>query len=85
MTEAEAEQVVPRVGDRHQPQLRHGEEQVEREGGDQEGDRDAGQDQSHPDHSNEINARPSLHELQPTSCSSSSLSPVSWRLTRSTC
>ena len=85
MTEAEAEQVVARVGDRHQPQLRHGEEQVEREGGDQEGHGDAGQDQSHSEQSNEINVRPCLHELQPTSCSSSSLSPVSWRLTRSRC
>ena len=48
MAEAEGEEVVGGVWHGDQPQLRHGEEQVERQGGHEERDGDAGQDQSHP-------------------------------------
>ena len=48
MTEAETEEVVAGVGHGDQPQLRQGEEQVEREGGEEEGEGDTGQDQRHP-------------------------------------
>ena len=48
MTEAETEEVVAGVGHGDQPQLRQGEEQVERQGGDEEGEGDTRQDQRHP-------------------------------------
>ena len=48
MAEAEAEEVVAGVGHRHQAQLRQGEEQVERQGGEEEGDGNTRQDQRHP-------------------------------------
>ena len=48
MTEAQAEEVVAGVGHGDQPQLGQGEEQVERQGGHEEGDGNARQDQRHP-------------------------------------
>ena len=48
MAEAQTEEVVAGVGHGDQAQLRQGEEQVERQGGDEEGDGDARQDQRHP-------------------------------------
>ena len=48
MTEAEAEEVVARVGDGDQAQLGQGEEEVEGQGGEEEGDGNTGEDQRHP-------------------------------------
>ena len=48
MTEAQAEEVVAGVGHGDQPQLGQGEEQVERQGGEEEGDGNTRQDQRHP-------------------------------------
>ena len=48
MTEAQTEEVVAGVGHRDQAQLGQGEEQVERQGGDEEGEGDTRQDQRHP-------------------------------------
>ena len=48
MAEAQTEEVVAGVGHGDQAQLRQGEEQVERQGGDEEGEGDTRQDQRHP-------------------------------------
>ena len=48
MAEAETEEVVARLGDGDQPQLCQGEEEVEREGGEEEGEGNTGEDQRHP-------------------------------------
>ena len=48
MTEAQTEEVVAGVGHGDQPQLGQGEEQVERQGGHEEGDGNTRQDQRHP-------------------------------------
>ena len=48
MTEAEGEEVIPGVSHGEDAQLCQGEEEVERQGGEEEGDSNAGQDQRHP-------------------------------------